>query len=396
MGNVYKLKGVHRHYDWGGSTFIPSLFGIENATNKPFAEYWMGAHPSAPSLIDTEKGELDLIQFIQNDAAQILGNRVLEQFGALPYLFKILDVAKMLSIQVHPNIESAVKGFDREALLGIAMDAPYRNYKDKNHKPEVMVALSDFWLLHGFLPAEQIESVLSEHQRLQPFLEIFKKESYKGLYQQFMELPQTQVDQILLPLVNESIEKVANGLVDKSSPAWWVNKYYNGMVPTTAIDKGIFSIFIMNIMFVSKFQAVYQSAGVLHAYLEGQNIELMANSDNVLRGGLTTKHVDVPELLQHIHFVPTYPKLIEEKALNAYEINYPCPIQDFGLSKISIPKGESYIIQSNSLEILLLMEGEVSIDGVPLVNCESLLVLPGKIIEIRAEKASNIFRAYVP
>jgi mannose-6-phosphate isomerase len=129
MQKAYKLHGVHRHYDWGGTEFIPNLMKVKNESKKPFAEYWMGAHASAPALIDAENGLISI-----------------NEFGTIPYLFKVLDVAKMLSIQVHPTKENALIGFELEQKAGIAIDAPNRNYKDQNHKPEVMVALSDFWL----------------------------------------------------------------------------------------------------------------------------------------------------------------------------------------------------------------------------------------------------------
>ena len=144
MQKAYKLHGVNRHYDWGGFDFIPSLMNIDNTAKKPFAEYWMGAHTSAPAMIDTHEGQTPLDVLVKSNVSSFLGNKTASEFGALPYLFKILDVAKMLSIQVHPSKENALIGFDLEEKAGIAINAPNRNYKDKNHKPEVMVALSDF------------------------------------------------------------------------------------------------------------------------------------------------------------------------------------------------------------------------------------------------------------
>jgi mannose-6-phosphate isomerase len=397
MSGVHLLKGIHRHYDWGGTQFIPNIFDINNLEHTPYAEYWMGAHESAPAMITTEEGDIDLIQFIVNNPEKHLGAKTIQAFSTLPYLLKILDVAKMLSIQVHPSIQSAIKGFALEQNAGIAINAPNRNYKDQNHKPEVMVALSDFWLLHGFLPEDELKTALQQYPTLNSFLSVFEKGSYQLLYQTFMELPQDQVDSILIPLVNQAIESVASGSVNKSQPEWWVNKYYQGIAPKDNIDKGIFSIYIMNIMFVTKYQAVYQGAGILHAYLEGQNIELMANSDNVLRGGLTTKHVDVPELLQHIDFVPTVPKSIDPVTINEFETQFPCPIQDFGLSKITVSEGKTYTIQTDSLEILLVMEGEVQIDQLgPIHAGGSVLILPNKEVTINASKPSVLFRAYVP
>jgi len=396
MQKAYKLHGVNRHYDWGGFEFIPSLMSIENTAKKPFAEYWMGAHASAPAMIDTHEGQKQLYVLVQSNLNSFLGARTANEFGALPYLFKILDVAKMLSIQVHPSKENAVIGFDLEEKAGIAIDASNRNYKDKNHKPEVMVALSDFWLLHGFLAPELLESRLNEFEYFHSLIEQFNGSDYKKLYSYFMQLSAEKSDAILKPLLQEAIESVRLGKVDKSHPHWWANKYYNGVVPDANIDKGIFSIYILNIVAVKKFQGVFQGAGLLHAYLEGQNIELMANSDNVLRGGLTPKHIDIDELIQHVQFVPTYPNVLNGEALNSYETIYPCPVPDFGLSKIGLNGGDRYTINTQSLEMLLVVEGEVLMDGNLYKAGEVAMVGASEQLEIQAQTHSVLFKSFVP
>ncbi|MBC7588692.1 MAG: mannose-6-phosphate isomerase, class I, partial [Chitinophagaceae bacterium] len=160
QNKILQLKGKVQHYAWGGSSFIPSLLHIDNAENKPHAEYWMGTHPSAPSELFDGAASISLDQFIQQNPIKVLGEKVFKQFKALPYLFKVLDVNDMLSIQVHPSKAEAEKGFDAEEAAGIPLNAPNRNYKDSNHKPEIMVALSEFWLLHGFKSKEAIEKML--------------------------------------------------------------------------------------------------------------------------------------------------------------------------------------------------------------------------------------------
>ncbi|RYZ27358.1 MAG: mannose-6-phosphate isomerase, class I, partial [Chitinophagaceae bacterium] len=152
MNTIYKLKGVVQHYSWGGTDFIPQLLGVSNPEQKPFAEYWLGAHPAAPAIL--ESLNLSLHQFISNHPKEALGDQVAPKFGSLPYLFKILDVKQMLSIQVHPSKVAAEEEFEKENKAGVAINAPNRNYKDSNHKPELMYALSDFWLLHGFKKKE--------------------------------------------------------------------------------------------------------------------------------------------------------------------------------------------------------------------------------------------------
>jgi mannose-6-phosphate isomerase len=396
MQRAYKLQGKHRHYDWGGIEFIPNLMSLPNPDKKPFAEYWMGAHASAPAIISTEIGDVSIIDFIQQHPAELLGKEVLTQFAHLPYLYKILDVSKMLSIQVHPSKENAVIGFAKEEALGISLEAAHRNYKDQNHKPEVMVALSEFWLLHGFLAPELLEARLHEYDYFHSLISPFNEGYYQGLYQFFMQLSNEDADKILKPLMKEAVASVQNGLNDKSHPHWWANKYYGGVVPDQNIDKGIFSIYILNILQVQPNEGVFQGAGLLHAYLEGQNIELMANSDNVLRGGLTPKHIDITELLEHVHFVPTYPTILKGEALNEIEMHYPCPVPDFGLTKIALKAGQSYTMSSHSLEMVLVMKGVLSIDNLILKAGEVAMVLAGQTITLLAQEEVLAFKSYVP
>jgi len=387
MQTAYKLHGVHRHYDWGGTQYIPQLMQLKNDQNKPFAEYWMGAHASAPAIIDTDQfGSIALDQLLQKD----------KSLGNLPYLYKILDVASMLSIQVHPNKSDAAIGFEKEEKAGISLTASNRNYKDKNHKPEVMVALSDFWLLHGFLAPALMQKRLNEFQPFKGLVNAFANDDYKNLYQHFMQLETADSDAILIPLLEEAVASVKNGSVNKMHPHWWANKYYQGVVPSAHVDKGIFSIYILNIVFIPKNHGIFQGAGLLHAYLEGQNIELMANSDNVLRGGLTPKHVDMNELMQHVLFKPTYPAVMEGTPINPTEVNYPCPVSDFGLSKLAIKAGESYTIHTQSIEMLLVMEGQMELQGQIYQAGEVALVKPEQAISIGSSKGVLIFRSFAP
>jgi mannose-6-phosphate isomerase len=398
MNTAYKLQGIHRHYEWGGNAFIPQLMHVDNAIGKPFAEYWMGAHPSAPAMVETAQGLMALDQMIQENKVAFLDAKTAAQFGALPYLFKILDVEKMLSIQVHPSKENAKKGFSKEQQAGVPIDASNRNYKDQNHKPEVMVALSDFWLLHGFMPAIALKERLSSLAPLQILLPEFGQDDYAGLYSHFMRLDQTATDKILKPLLEIAVHEVAAGKVDKTHPHWWANKYYGGIVPSSNIDKGILSIYILNIVNVPKYQGVFQGAGLLHAYLEGQNIELMANSDNVLRGGLTPKHIDIEELLQHIQFEPTYPSILKGDFTSSNELQFPCPVPDFGLTKITITPGETYTNKTSSFEMFLVMQGDVQLDGMDLKPGELAAVKAGAAYHIQqtGSETAVIFKSFVP
>ncbi|UAY54119.1 mannose-6-phosphate isomerase, class I [Arachidicoccus terrestris] len=401
---IFLLNGVVRNYSWGGEVFIPRLLHLENKNHEPFAEYWMGAHPSAPSTITIGALKHRLNELIAADPEKYIGHTVLGKFGELPYLFKVLDVKEMLSIQVHPSKSEAEKGFDKEEASGKPITDATRNYKDRNHKPEVMVAISDFYLLHGFKKEDLLRKTLKETPTLTPLLTVFEKSGYKGLYQYVMELPQEEVDHFLTPLVKAALAAEAG----KNEPAYWVSKLYpNGISetgPLVNIDRGIFSIYFFNIVFVKPGQAVFQGAGVPHAYLEGQNVELMANSDNVLRGGLTPKHIDVPELLKHTIFEGIEPNIMEGDQITPGTWNYPCPVGDFGIQKIDLHAEGETEGKSTSGEIILVMDGDIRIqqaealsdNSLHLFRGEACYILPGTRYSLGSNEGGQAYKAFVP
>lgn len=396
---IYKLSGKIQHYAWGGNTYIPNLLHFENKDNKPCAEYWLGAHPSAPSVIEIEKEQYNLNQLIQQFPENILSSAINEKFGELPYLFKVLDVKDMLSIQVHPTKAEAIKGFEREEAAGIPINASNRNYKDKNHKPEVMIALGEFYLLHGFLSLQEIENRLTDIKELNVLLHILKREGIQSLYQFLMEMTQEEVDSILTSLVKREIRKKFNGELNKSQPGWWVSKLFNDVDEVKNIDRGVFSIYLFNIVCLQKGEGIFQSAGVPHAYLEGQNIELMANSDNVLRGGLTPKHIDVSELMKHTLFEPVIPKILRGTLRSGVENMYDCPVEDFDISKINLSANQSYQALSASPEIFIVIEGGAVINGsgvnFSIKRGDSFIILPNENYQITSSGNCEIYKAFV-
>lgn len=397
---LFPLLGTVQHYPWGGTDFIPRLLGIPASPSKPHAEYWMGAHPNAPSLVRTNGEMQSLPSLIAQAPNELLGEYTVQRFGELPYLFKILDVKNMLSIQVHPDKAAAEKGFARENAAGIPLNAPHRNYKDANHKPELMVALSEFWLLHGFLPQALLLQRLESEPAFGTLLPIFRQNGYRGLYQYVMELPQPTVNQLLQPLVDRILPLYQDGQLHKSDPAFWAARAVLQEGKTSAVDRGIFSIYFFNIVHLQPGEAIFQHAGVPHAYLEGQNVELMANSDNVLRGGLTTKHIDVPELLKHVKFEPTHPQIIRESPLhNSMEHWYPCPVPDFQISRIEIPAGQHYHTTTRSPEIGLVLSGSVHCCGsndFTLQQGGSFIAFYGEAYTLSAPLPAIVFKASVP
>lgn len=395
---IFQIKGCVQHYDWGGTTFIPHLLNIDNINKKPFAEYWMGAHTVAPSMVVLDNSLVSISDLIQQNPTAFLGNEVYSSFGDLPFLFKILDVKEMLSIQVHPSKKEAEKGFEKENEKGIALNAYNRNYKDKNHKPEVMIALSDFWLLHGFLTKEKLQCVLENEPAWQLLLPILQQKGIEGLYQYVMELTDAENKNLLVPVIEKAL---AEQSPSKLSPAYWVQKLFkNKNIDTlSSFDRGIFSIYFFNIMQVAKGEAVFQAAGVPHAYLEGQNVELMANSDNVLRGGLTTKYIDVPELLKHTSFEGIIPQKLQP-TVHGFERIFTCPVPDFNIAEISLPEKKSIKNSTHSLNFFIVCEGSCQVQAgnaiLQLKHGDAFIILPDTdyIITTDSQKAL-IYRAFV-
>lgn len=385
MAVIYRLKGTVKHYDWGGPSFIPSLLNRENKENKPFAEYWMGTHLQGISRVESEDGEeKDLTAYISQ----------------LPYLFKVLDVKDMLSIQVHPSKQAAEKEFARENEDGIPLDSPTRNYKDDNHKPELMVALSDFWLLHGFKPPEELVYTLLNVVELRELLQVFNQSGYTGLYKHVMEMPQEEVNRILRPLIDNVSIIYKDAEPVKENEDFWVAKAAKSFSNET-IDRGIFSFYFFNLVHLKKGEGIFQDAGVPHAYLEGQNVEIMASSDNVLRGGLTSKHIDVKELMKHIKCEATYPEILIAEELTPNEKIYKTPVGDFQLSVFELQAGETISFEPSTIEILLLTEGVTELEDDDMTirlqqGNPSALVLPGQTVYLAAADKSTVFRASIP
>jgi mannose-6-phosphate isomerase len=385
---MYPLKGTIQHYSWGGYVFIPDLLGMENKQQEPFAEYWLGAHPNYPSLLQKD-GLTRLDEFIREHPKEILGEKLAASFNGLPYLLKILDVRQMLSIQVHPDKRSAQKEFEEENKKAIPLTAPHRNYKDPNHKPEMMVALSDFWLLHGFKsPAAIIETINKEPEF--NFLKVvFEQEGYKGLYEKIMFLEQEAVDKILHPLLQRITPLYGAGVSEKSDPGFWAARAAQHFCTNGHYDRGIFSVYLFNLVQLKKGQGIFQGPGLPHAYLEGQNVEVMANSDNVLRAGLTDKHIDISELLKQVKFEETVPKIISN------ENHYQNPSEEFDLFRYELEK-EGINYTTESPEILFILDGGVSVKTPAMEKTvkkgEALFIIAGADLVITPEGKSTVFR----
>jgi mannose-6-phosphate isomerase len=358
--DLLPLKGVVQNYAWGGKQYIPHLLGQDNRSNIPHAELWIGAHPSGPSHTLLDNRVMGLDRLIARDPQAILGKRVIDRFGpTLPYLFKVLDAAKMLSIQVHPSKKQAREGYKRENDKGIPVSAPSRNYRDSNHKPEVHVALTDFWMLHGFRPEKESNVILNSIPEFSGLAKIAATHGIETLYRQLMDLPLDKVTKILSPLFNRLSAQHEKIPLDPDTPEYWALQAFKQYGTT---DHGIFSIFLFNLLHLKPGQGTFQAAGVPHAYLRGTTMELMANSDNVLRGGLTPKHVDVPELLDTLKFDFLLPSILTGTSTNPAERIYPVPVQDFQLSALYVSSLLPFESSTpHGPDALILVDGAVHI-----------------------------------
>jgi mannose-6-phosphate isomerase len=397
--SFFPLEGTIQHYSWGGMQFIAQLKGLDNPGQQPFAEYWMGAHEQSPSQLP--QNSIDLSRFIASDPARILGKRVYNAFGRLPYLLKVLDVKDMLSIQVHPTKKYAETAYLEEESKGVSITSSRRNYKDQNHKPELMFALSEFYLLHGFKSSQLLQQTLREVPELSFLLPDWQKGGHRAIFQKVMEMSQHDVQKHLKPLADRILPLYDNFKLSKDDPSYWAARAYKTYCSDGVMDRGLFSIYFLNLLHLSPGQVIFQDAGLLHAYLEGQNIELMANSDNVLRGGLTNKHIDVGELMKNVDFRPVVPRIIKPvKGAIPPERLYPTPAADFELHEYNFAAGSRESVNSDTADIYIIMEGSVQVNdeirSLLLNRGDALFTIAGAYISIQCLEKARLFRATVP
>ena len=362
---LLELRCAVQHYEWGGFEYIQHLIQCEG-DQRPYAELWIGAHPNLPSDVVIGSESVPLNALIEELPVFLLGGETTRRFnGNLPFLFKVLSARYPLSIQSHPNAQQAHDGFLLENAEGIALDARNRNYKDDSHKPELISALTDFYALCGFKPLNQISSLLHSIPEFGSFAANFVpiRKSLVALYTKFMELPQTEVDRFLSPFVERLKKQQSERNFGKDSMEYWVLKADEVFSLGSHKDRGLFSVCLLNLIHLHPGDALYLPAGELHAYLEGSGIEIMANSNNVLRGGLTQKHVDVGELLKALTFNSGYPEILKlETGDGNYFQRYQTPAEEFELGRIHLQKDQNHICHfEHGVHIMIVIEGRVSV-----------------------------------
>jgi mannose-6-phosphate isomerase len=367
---VNLLRGALRTYAWGSRTAIAEFTGKPSPTAHPEAELWFGAHPGDPAFLETDSGDESLLEAVREDPEGQLGAAVCKRFDdALPFLMKVLAADEPLSLQAHPSAEQAAEGFAREERLGIPVSSPIRNYRDRSHKPELLVALGTFEALAGFRPAAQSVELLRALavSDLDPFVNLLAgqpdADGLRALFTTWITAPQPDLDVLVPAVIDGGINYVRSGKKQFAAEAKTVlelGERYPG-------DAGVLASMLLNRLTLRAGDGIYLPAGNLHAYLHGVGIEVMANSDNVLRGGLTPKHVDVPELLRVLDFAPASEAALRPKTSeDGMETVYETPAPEFSVSVLSIDGdllGHEVDAPSrhDGPQILLCTEGAVAV-----------------------------------
>ncbi len=325
------LDGEIRNYDWGSTSSIPSLLGrVEDG--QPWAELWLGAHPSAPSLVGATRTPLD--ELIAADPVAELGPEIAERFGSLPFLFKVLAAAAPLSLQAHPSVLQAEAGYAREDAAGVPIDAPNRSFRDRFHKPELICALTDFHALCGFRDPVATLDVLAtiDTSALDPIRDRLAAASavdgLGSLLEHLLTLPAADAAALVAPVVAACGAPGPDRHADVRAMAAALGERYPG-------DAGVVIALLLNLVHLKPGDALFLGAGNLHAYLGGTGVEIMANSDNVLRGGLTTKHIDISTLLEVVDARPIEPVVQRPVAVEGVA-SYDTLVPEFRLDRLEL------------------------------------------------------------
>ncbi|WNG26557.1 mannose-6-phosphate isomerase, class I [Cystobacter fuscus] len=356
---MHLLDNVIQPYAWGSRTALAELLGQPAPSATTQAELWMGAHPGGPSRVGREGASRTLLELIRSAPERELGEGVTRRFGAeLPFLFKVLAAETPLSLQTHPSLAQAREGFARENAQAIPLSAPHRNYKDANHKPELTCALTPFEALCGFRRVDETLALFDALgvAALEPLLAPLRASPDARGVSRMFEALMTFPSERRASLVAGVVDACAAGL-SRPGPfhAEWRQAVRLGSLYPG--DPGVVAALMLNLVRLQPGEAIYLPAGNLHAYLGGVAVELMANSDNVLRGGCTPKHVDVPELLRVLDFRCGPVDVLVALPREDGEAVYLTPSEEFRLSRFQLRPGAVSRPARRGPEILLCAEG---------------------------------------
>ena len=388
MLGILPLECPIRHYDWGSRSALGRLLG-RPASGLPEAELWMGAHPMAPSVARVGSRRVPLDRLIAGHPAETLGHAAPDGHDAtLPFLFKVLALGKPVSVQAHPTRARAVRGFEAEQRAGVPLDAPHRSYRDRGHKPEVMVALEPMVVLSGVRPLQEIEAALTaagagELAALAaPAGGEEAAEAIRRLLRATLTLDGAAGALLHRRLVDGAARDTAEGALLAE-----LAEHYPG-------DPTVIAALLLNLVELEAGEALYTPPGRLHAFVSGAGIELMANSDNVLRAGLTGKHVDADELLAASDLRPAAPARIVPRPAGPAERVYPVPAEEFRLSVIDLAAGGRFTPRGP--EILLLLGDGAHLrwpGGTLTLRRGDAVFVPAWVAAYEAHGAGRLYRA---
>lgn len=352
------IEGVVRHYDWGSRTAIPEMLG-RAGTGEPWAELWLGAHPAAPATVGARAEPLD--RLIAADPVTALGPAAASRYGRLPFLLKVLAAAAPLSLQAHPSAEHAEAGFSREEAMGVPLDAPQRMFRDASAKPELICALSRFEALCGFRGPERTAALL----------ETLDAPGLDSLRHRLEGLPGSQMRDVLTWLLTLD-RPAAAALAESAADACAASRdddEWSGLRSAVAElgarhpgDVAVAVALLLNHVVLAPGEALFLGAGCLHAYLGGTAVELMADSDNVVRAGLTSKHVDPAALLEIVEGAASDAPVQRPQPVDGI-VTYRTPVAEFSLRRLEI---EGLLTVAAGPAVLLCTDGCVEAGGLTL------------------------------
>ncbi|EOI3470934.1 mannose-6-phosphate isomerase [Cronobacter turicensis] len=374
---MQKLINSVQNYAWGSKTALTELYGVANPEGLPMAELWMGAHPKSSSKIQDAQGQTRALrEVIDADKTALLGAPVAERFGELPFLFKVLCADQPLSIQVHPNKQASEEGFARENAAGIPLDAAERNYKDPNHKPELVFALTPFLAMNAFREFSEIVSLLQPvagaHTAIAHFLAEPNADRLRELFAGLLNMQGEEKSRALAVLKAT--------VASQQGEPWDTIRFIAQFYPH---DSGLFSPLLLNVVKLNPGEAMFLFAETPHAYLQGVALEVMANSDNVLRAGLTPKYIDIPELVANVKFVAKpAAQLLTQPEKDGAALEFPIPVEDFAFSLHDLQSQPQRLAQE-SAAILFCVEGEAVLSK----GDERLTLKPGESAFVAANES---------
>lgn len=367
---LLRITNTPRPYAWGSTTAIAELLG-RKPSGEPEAELWLGSHPGSPARVLAGSDAADLREWAQTNTAA----------GRLPFLLKVLAASAPLSLQAHPTAAQAREGFERENAAGVALDDPARNYKDDQHKPELIVAISDpFRALCGFRPVSDSRADLLglRDDRLAPLVERLVDDGSLREVLRWLLGRTADVGGVVAALSDHAASTSGDERGLWLGTVRMLSEHYPG-------DPGIAISTLLHTVLLRPGEALYLPAGNIHAYLEGLGIELMAASDNVLRGGLTPKHVDVPELLRVVDPRPMPAPLLEPEQPAPGIRHYRPGVPEFRLSIIEgAALADGLELAIDEVAVVLVLTGAVSIADAVLERGEAALVT-GATLSLRGD-----------